>query len=361
MKISGNERVLVCPLGWGLGHTSRSVQLINQLIQKGCTVLVAGDPYSIAFLRSRFPELSYIPFPSFTVKFSRGSNQLISLIGIAFRLFVRTITEKREIEILISQHNIDLVISDNRYGLYARKIPSVLLTHQLSIQYPHPFKFLKPVGEMYVRIYAQRFTECWIPDSFGDFSLSGALTNPSRIPANVRRVGLMSRFYGMQINEDEKKWDLMAIVSGPPPHRDILEQEVEKLAQRLSLKAIILQGLPQFDERRIEKDNITLVANMLDKEIAETIAKSKYLLCRGGYCTIADLIALNRTAILVPTPGQTEQEYLADYLKPKNLFRFFKQNEIKNIDLTDLKATQGQLNIGEVNFFEIPLSYGQDD
>lgn len=354
MEINGNERVLVCPLGWGLGHTSRSVLLIKILIEKGCTVLVAADQISIAFLKSRFPELTYIPFPSFSVKFSRGANQLLSLTRIAFRLFARTITEKNEIEKLISHYKIDLVISDNRYGLYTQKVPTVLITHQLSIRFPHPFKFLKPAGEMYVRIYAQRFTECWIPDSSSGFSLSGALTQPSKLPGNVKRVGLMSRFYGMTINEKDNMWDLLAIVSGPPPHRDIFEQEVEKLAQRLNLKTIILQGLPQFNGRTIENGCVTLVANMPDVEIVETISKSKYLLCRGGYCTIADLIALNRSAILIPTPGQTEQEYLVDYLKPKDIFRFFRQSEIKNINMNDFKATEGQLNIVDVNFFEIP-------
>jgi predicted glycosyltransferase len=185
------------------------------------------------------------------------------------------------------------------------------------------------------------------------FSVSGELTQPVRIPKNVIRIGLLSRFSGATIKSTETKWDLMAITSGPAPHRDIFEKEIELLAQKLNLKTLILQGLPLQDGSKTVRGNVTLVANMSDEDMAEALRSAKHLICRGGYSTIMDLIALNRSAILVPTPGQTEQEYLAEYLSSNGLFVSCHQHKMKNIDHNLLNRLPNSIEGFEVDFFPL--------
>jgi predicted glycosyltransferase len=59
-----------------------------------------------------------------------------------------------------------------------------------------------------------------------------------------------------------------------------------------------------------------------------------------------ELVSLNCTALIIPTPGQTEQEYLAKYLSEKGWFYTLRQDEIK----TGMSLTPGKLRCpGEIN------------
>jgi UDP-N-acetylglucosamine:LPS N-acetylglucosamine transferase len=60
----------------------------------------------------------------------------------------------------------------------------------------------------------------------------------------------------------------------------------------------------------------------------EIISGSDNIITRSGYSTIMELVSLNCTALIIPTPGQTEQEYLAEYLSEKGWFYSVSQSEI---------------------------------
>ncbi|PKP36595.1 MAG: hypothetical protein CVT98_07465 [Bacteroidetes bacterium HGW-Bacteroidetes-15] len=334
LKLDGNERVLVCPLGWGLGHATRVITIVEMLLQKGCTVIVAADKISIDLLQPRFPNIDFIIFPSITIKLSKGKNQLLALVKIGLKVIFLTHRENRLVKKIIDDNKIDVVISDNRYGLYTKDIPSVLITHQLKIIFPKPFRWAMPIGVWFVKRSAERFTECWIPDNREGFRISGELSHPKVLPKNAEFIGLLSRFQQIEAKKQENSWDLVGIVSGPLPHREIFEKELVNLSNRLGLKALIIQGLPQELSSTKEIGSATLVPHLPDHEMAEAIVSAKYLICRSGYSTIMDLIALKRTALLVPTPGQTEQEYLANYLAENKLFGFVKQAKLNSIDIS---------------------------
>ena len=351
MNINGNERVLVCPLGWGLGHASRMIPVINFLLRKGCTVLVAGDVTSNTFIKSRLPNLEYLPFPSISVKLASSRFQVFQLAKIAIKVLLRTVSEQKQLSHLIVKHNINLVISDNRYGLYSSEIPSILVTHQLSPIFPKPFGFMQRVGERYIRKHSERFTECWIPDCPSGFSFSGRLSQPKRLPKNVVRVGLLSRFSDMQNVEADTTWDLVAMVSGPEPHRTIFEQQIVKLSVREKLKTLILTGQPLSNSKFQLNEFVTIEPNPNDLSMARVLLGAKYLICRAGYSTIMDLVALNRTAILVPTPGQTEQEYLAKHLNDKKLFSTCHQKNISKVNLATIN--EREITITKNRFFPI--------
>ncbi|HNS29344.1 MAG TPA: glycosyltransferase [Tenuifilaceae bacterium] len=350
VAIEGTERVLVCPLGWGLGHASRVIPIISYLLQKGCTVTIAGDAQTLSLLQAQFPQCTSIHFPSIAIKlWKRG--RTFALILIAIKILGRTIGEQRELKRIIDEHRINLVISDNRYGLHSQSIPSVLITHQLQVIFPSFFKWAETLGRWFIRRHALQFHECWVPDSPSGFRLSGQLSMPKKIPGNVRFIGLLSRFSDHKKSDTSHPWDLVGIVSGPPPQRAIFERELVNLGNRLSLKTLIIRGLPQYNSKEIE-GLVTLVAHLPDHEMARVILSAKYIICRSGYSTLMDLMALERKALLVPTPGQTEQEYLANYLGQQKIFKSCLQNKLSTITLNKLNDSQsGKLLQPVVSFF----------
>ncbi|MDD2548772.1 MAG: glycosyltransferase [Bacteroidales bacterium] len=333
IDVKGNERVLVCPLGWGLGHATRVIPIISSLLTKGCTVIIAADKGSAALLRARFPNLEYIRFPSLKVKFTKGKLSFFTLICIANGMLLLTIREHSQIKRLVNKHQIDFILSDNRYGLWLKGTRSALITHQLNILFPFPFKWLQPLGQRYVRKHAQQFTECLVPDRSEGIRLTGKLTEPKKLPRNVRFIGVLSRFADIEIDYPKTRWDMLGIVSGPEPQRQILESILIDLANKLGVRSLILQGLPAGKHSAKVIGKATLVPHLPDLEIANAISSAKNIVCRSGYSTIMDLITLKRKAVLVPTPGQTEQEYLARYLSQHFGFTYVKQCKLIDICL----------------------------
>jgi uncharacterized protein (TIGR00661 family) len=358
LQIKGNETVLVCPLGWGLGHASRLIPIIQILINKGCKVICAGDNSSINLIQSRFPNIQIVRFPSINVKLSRGNKHLLVLAVIAIKLFLRTITKYFELKKIIKRHGVNIVISDNRYGLFSKRIVCILITHQLKVKFPTPFKWAEPLGEWYIRRYANQFNECWIPDNPEGFRVSGELSSPKKYPRKVKFIGLLSRFTYFRIVPKDQKWDLVAIVSGPAPHREIFEKELIDLSQRLSLKSLIIQGLPPDNVVSKISEKVTLVPHLSDEEMADAILSAKTIICRSGYSTIMDLMAMNKAAILVPTPGQTEQEYLAFHLSQAGFFNLCAQNSLKKLSKKDIfQPTKNQSTVNQISGSAIFFSF----
>lgn len=335
LKINGNERVLISPLGWGLGHATRLIPIISDLTERGCSVVIAADLPSNELLRVRFPELEYIHFPSINIKLSRRRLKIVRLFQIAIRFFLLTHREHKQIKKVVKEYMIDIVISDNRYGLWGATERSVLITHQLRILFPIPFRWAEFMGRWYVKHYAEKFTECWVPDRPLGFRFSGELSSPSKLPGNVEYIGIQSRFTNIVVEKGESEWDFVGIVSGPPPQRDIFEQILISIANRLKLKALIFQGLPLGPRLARTVGNATLVSHLPDEEMAQAIISAKLLICRSGYSTVMDLVALNRSALIIPTPGQSEQEYLAKYLAKHKLFLSIPQSRLLSLTLAN--------------------------
>ncbi|NHB68016.1 glycosyltransferase [Perlabentimonas gracilis] len=337
LKINGNERVLISPLGWGLGHATRLIPIISDLTERGCSVVIAADLPSNELLRVRFPELEYIHFPSINIKLSRRRLKIVRLFQIAIRFFLLTYREHKQIKKLVKEYMIDIVISDNRYGLWGATEQSVLITHQLKILFPAPFKWAEFLGRWYVKRYAEKYTECWVPDRPLGFRFSGELSSPRSLPSNIEYIGIQSRFSDIEVERVESEWDFVGIVSGPPPQRDIFEQILISIANRLKLKVLIFQGLPLGPRLARTVGNATLVSHLPDDQMAQAIISAKLLICRSGYSTIMDLVALNRSAVIVPTPGQSEQEYLAKYLARHNLFISIPQSRLLSLTLANYR------------------------
>lgn len=354
MDEENKKRVLVCPLGWGLGHASRLIPIINQLKKKGFEVITAGDKLQMQYLLSYFPDIQAIYFPSFNVRFSKGSNQLFPILGIALRLPYHIAREHYAIKKIVKDYNIKLIISDNRYGLWHKGIKSVFITHQLRVMFPKPFRFFESLGEAIIRFFIKKYDYCWIPDYTDENNLSGKLSHSVKQTQNSKFIGLLSRFQGVKINIDENIWDLVGISSGPSPQRKIFIDLIQRFGRRNNLKTLIIKGNPDEGSNIFEEEGVHYAGHLDDNEFVKAIVSAKHLIARSGYSTIMDLEALGVSGLVVPTPGQTEQEYLAEYLSSKGLFKTCKQYELESIDLsTAQKRRATSNNLFDSRFQEI--------
>jgi uncharacterized protein (TIGR00661 family) len=218
---------------------------------------------------------------------------------------------------MIKEKNIDAVISDNRFGLWSKEIPCVFITHQLMIKSPFGEKFIHQLNKKYI----SRYSECWVPDVREGEGLSGDLSHKFPLPENVKFIGVLSRFK-IPLNlplEGGDTYKLLVILSGPEPQRTVFEKKIIEQASVIGKKILIVQGVTEKNEKRKLSNNIEMVSHLTSEELQKEILTSEIILSRPGYSTVMDLAMLGKKAIFVPTPGQTEQEYLADYLLKKKI------------------------------------------
>ena len=335
------KNILICPLNWGLGHATRCVPIIKGLLDLGQNPIIAADKAPLSFLQKAFPELEIIKLPGFDPIYSKGNSQVFKLVTSLPAAFSDFKKEHHDIESIVRDYDIDAVISDNRFGCWSENAHSVFMTHQLHIQTPNLFKWTYPIINKINNNYIKHYDELWIPDNENEPSLSGILAHPADVKIKTNYIGLLSRF-SSDIQEDEKDIDYLVILSGPEPQRSIFENIIVKQANEVDGRIVILRAKPnQNDSPYNIPENVTFFNHADDDFFIELIAKSKNIICRGGYSSLMDLISLNRSAYLVPTPGQTEQEYLADYLTKKGLFNSCRQKNFKLKNVNSQQTTVG--------------------
>jgi spore coat polysaccharide biosynthesis predicted glycosyltransferase SpsG len=336
------ERVLIAPLDWGLGHATRCIPIIKALQELGKTVLLAGDGPSAQLLQTEFPSLTLLPLRGYHISYAKtGWGLPWQMLAQAPAIFQTIKDEHAWLDAMIEEQQIDLVISDNRYGLYSKKIPCVLITHQLTIKMP--FAWLERHVQKIHYSLINRFHTCWVPDSKGTLNLGGDLSHTMKMPAiPVKWIGLLSRFAPsksaqteVQTNNDPTPsfaYQYCFLLSGPEPQRTLLENNILKNTEGLKEPMVLVRGLPSSQNistdtsKHTEKpispnplpaslpQQLTVYNHLPAADLAPLILSSEWIICRSGYSTLMDLAALRKNAILIPTPGQTEQEYLAKQL-----------------------------------------------
>ena len=335
------KTILICPLDWGIGHASRCVPVIRCLHQLGHRVVIAADNKPLALLQSVFPNNEFVRFPGYVPTYSKGNSLVFKMITEAPRILKSFSKDKKTVDELIHQYKIDGLISDNRFGASSSKIPSAFITHQLFIQTPKNLTFAKPIVNYLNHGYLKKFNEVWIPDFENEPTLSGKLSHSNHdLGLNIHFIGPLSRFSANDANQFEsfeKIYDILVILSGPEPQRTILENLIMNQLKGSSLKAFMIRGLPGEKDLPTAPVNLTLRNHVNQTEFLQIIASSKHLVSRSGYSTIMDFFALNQHATLIPTPGQTEQTYLAEHLSKSGLFNFIAQNKF---DLTMIDYSQ---------------------
>jgi len=309
--------ILISPLDWGLGHASRCIPIISQLIQAGHNVTIAGYGRSVILLKKEFPSLESIEFEGFSPSFSKSGNMLFHLLLLLPQFISTIFREHAKLKRLITQHHFDIIISDNRYGLWNSKVKSILITHQVMIKTPAWLKFAEYPLYLFSLFLVSRFDECWIPDYAETPGLSGDLSHKYPLPRNARFIGPLTRFELSEsmLKENKGIGVITAIISGPEPQRTVFEDLVTSQLSRLNLAGTIVSGKPESERNETANNNLKILPHLGTEEMKDLINSSSIVICRSGYSSIMDLHALGAKALFVPTPGQTEQIYLAELHK----------------------------------------------
>jgi uncharacterized protein (TIGR00661 family) len=316
-------------MDWGLGHASRCIRIIQELQQRNCEVIIASSGDALNLLRAEFPDVHYFSLPGYSPKYSR-SNRMVLKMFLQFPHFLSVIRkEHHAVEDIIQEQNSQVVISDNRYGCWSKKAISVLITHQSNIMMPKRFGWLKGfVRKMNVR-QMRKFQRIWIPDTPGK-GLSGDLKSFGKVnEVAFEFIGNISRFRIGDAKESLLEYDVVAILSGPEPQRSIFEKIVLRQLKESSLKWFLVRGVFDDDNTPVTDK---VVNHLTSKKLLQLINRSGVVLARCGYSTVMDLAALQKRAILIPTPGQTEQEYLAHELSKMGII-FTTSQEKLNIEV----------------------------
>ena len=329
------KKLLVAPLDWGLGHATRCVPVIRDLLNNNCEVWLAGEGAQEKILRKEFPSLPFLPLKGYRIKY--GKSGLTGKILLQVPSILRSIKEENKwLKQQVSNHGFDAVISDNRYGLYNEKVFSVLITHQLNIKTPLG-KWSEKILQQWNYKLINKFNECWIPDDEGENNLGGELSHPFKLPSiPAKYIGPLSRFTSFSpLGDGGIKGHLLIILSGPEPQRTILENKVIDQIVNYPATATIVRGLPGEKNIIPSTNTIHFYNHLSSEELYTEAMKAEFIISRSGYSTIMDIACVKKKSILIPTPGQTEQEYLAGHLMKKQFAFCIDQNGfslLKNID-----------------------------
>lgn len=343
-----SKTILVCPLDWGLGHATRVVPVIELLLKKQARVIIGADNRPLAFLKVRFPGCEFIKFPGFQPNYPASGSMALAMIKSYPEMMKAAKQANRQLQQFIAEKQIDIVISDNRYELYSKNAYTVFITHQLNIQTPGISSLAKPFIQSKIYGYIKKYNELWIPDVESDPNLSGELSHFKKMPIkNTHFIGPLSRFSLIKPKRSTEEIDLLIMLSGPEPQRSILEKLLVEQALKTNYTTVVLQGKPEGKEETL-RDNVRLIPHLNDEKIAEYMLIAKHIICRPGYSTLIDLVTLGKKAIFIPTPGQTEQEYLAEKLKREKLFYSGTQNSLDiEFALSQLGKYPGKIKLND--------------
>ncbi len=329
------KTILVAPLNWGLGHATRCIPIVRALIAHNYNVLLGSDSGALLFLRKEFPQLPSIELPSYNITYPKKGHYFKLNLFLNLPQIQKTISlEKKLIKKLVAKGKIDGIISDNRLGVYNKKVPSVIITHQLSVLSGITSFFSSKLHQRIIK----KFDACWVPDVDGPHNLSGKLGHPKKIDFEVLYIGPLSR---MVKKEMPCKYDVLVLLSGPEPQRAILELELMEVFLNSSEKVLMVRGVVEGSQQVSERKNITIVNFMQSEGLEKAINESKIVVSRSGYTTVMDLAAMEKPAFFIPTPGQYEQEYLAKQLRDNGIVPSCKQKEFSLDKLNEISHFKG--------------------
>ncbi|MDG6228688.1 MAG: glycosyltransferase family protein [Candidatus Thermoplasmatota archaeon] len=326
---------------WGLGHATRSLPVIRRLIKEDHTLTIISHDRALTLLQNELKDAaSFVDIPDYPLLVSENKQQFIAKSMVYWPLFIQRMESglQRLIKLLKTQP-CDRIISDGRYDMYSRSIPSYFISHQMRIMNPMRFELFERGSETFNLFFFKRFKEIIIPDYRTD-GLSGDLShNLKKIDEkNLHYVGVLSDFKKRNLKKDI---DFFISLSGPEPQRSLLEQRILSQIDDLSGTIVMTLGKPETVEK-ITNDHVQTYTSLPTEQREQLLNKSKLVISRSGYSTISDLAIIGTKALMIPTPGQIEQEYLAEYHKEKNSCHTITQDALQlSRDVEIAKGSKG--------------------
>lgn len=320
------KKILVAPLDWGLGHATRCIPLIRFLMQEGHEVVLGVCPGTDAVLNHEFPTLKTIELPAYRIHYSAYSWGFgLKLLLQLPRLIQVIRAEHKALQQAVANEGITHVISDNRYGLWHSSITTSIICHQTHLQWP-VMKWLEPMLNAWHYRFLNRFHACFIPDT-PEHHYAGELSRPMNGLKRFTYIGPLSRF--TPIHPTENMPDVLIVLSGPEPQRTLLETNLLNQFASSKLKGVLVRGTASAKPLVNTSKHLQLIDLAQSETLQHLMASAKVVVCRSGYSTLMDLAVLNKKALLIPTPGQTEQEYLANWWSEMGFGLAVEQSNLK--------------------------------
>jgi uncharacterized protein (TIGR00661 family) len=342
------KTVVVAPLDWGLGHATRCIPIIRYLLGNGHKVVIVASGRPLQLLKKEFPKSAFYDVPSYNIVYQKRGSFLVKVTIQLRKILGGILRENRALRTIVARENPDLIISDNRYGIRHKNIYNVMMTHQVMVKIPGS-RLVEWVVMRWIRYQLNKFNAVWIPDAEGHPNLSGDLSHKPAIQTHYRFIGLLNRFDPPDTTPTQE-YDVLCILSGPEPQRSIFEEKIMAQARQLRKKIVIVQGVSEKRTDQWVNEHIRLVSHAHARKLMDLIAVSKVIVSRGGYTTLMDLAPLGKQCIFVPTPGQTEQEYLVKDLAHKGYCVYMSQKQF------DLAHALERINQTHAFRFDIPVN-----
>lgn len=316
-------KICIAPLDWGLGHATRCIVLANALQSMGHTVFMASEGGHAIVLKEALPDIHHLTLKGYRIRYAKNSfwwaaSILFQIPKIIYSIYY----EYRWIQKQQANHHFDIVISDNRFGVFTKHTKNVFITHQLYVQ--TPWKFATSLFQKMQYRWLQHFDECWVPDSSDTSNnLSGILAHPKTLPnIPLFYIGALSRLFTTERKCTFNPFPFLVLISGPEPQRTQFEKMICTAIKQTQVPCVVVAGRPKDPINKVDFDFIgerpVCFSHVDAATLAALIDQTDVVICRGGYTTLMELVPFKKQLILVPTPGQTEQVYLADLWTKKN-------------------------------------------
>ncbi|ARV15515.1 glycosyltransferase [Polaribacter sp. SA4-12] len=343
-----NKKIIIAPLNWGLGHATRCVPIINALLENEFTPIIASDGIALEFLKQEFPNLEYLILPTYNISYHR--NLKLGLLLQIPQILKSVRKEKKVIDNFIKANKeVVGIISDNRFGVRSKLVPSVYITHQVNVLSGNTTSLTSYFHQKIIK----KFDECWVPDNENS-QFSGKLSSTKR-NLNGKFIGVLSRFKKEVLKQEI---DVLVILSGPEPNRTFLENKLISEFKNNSRNIVFVLGKVESEQKIWTSENIIFYNYLLSDELQKIMNSSKIVVCRSGYSSIMDLAVLQKKVFLIPTENQYEQLYLADFLEENRFAPFsnianFSKEKISEIEnYKGLKVAENRLNSQLFSLFQ---------
>ncbi len=326
MQKQKQNKVLVCPLNWGLGHATRCMPIIRSLLSLGAEVALASDGRSLELLKKNFPELPAFDLPSYGISYPTA-NMAFNIFFKSPRILSAILGEKRQTASIREQFPFTHLLSDNRFGCYHPQARNLFMTHQFYL----PLQAATGINLFLMR----KFDHWWVPDYAGEGNLSGKLSHPPPPDMKVEYIGPLSQFDLPETKTEpgsQEKELYLALISGPEPQRSKLESLLIEQIQNSRHKNkqwVLIGGKTESLEQTLMNSRFRYLSHLNGPQLYQLISRAKTVICRSGYTSLMDLLILRKKALLIPTPGQDEQEYLAQKFAERQGFLVRSQDELQ--------------------------------
>ena len=282
---------------------TRGSERISQFINEGNIVEIACSENQESFFRNRFPEFKlHVSLPNNHIHIESGKGLFFKLGLRVFEFHSNWKKEKSWLKKHLQSNTYDIIYSDNRYGFYHPNVHSVLLTHQLTLPGP---RFLLALPQLVLNANLMNFNEIEIPDFKNTPKLSGNLSH-LKGTFQATFIGPLSQIKPLHTST---KKQLLLILSGPEPQRSRFAKDILEETSQLEFQLVVAGE----STVKSTNSNVTQLGYCNAKQLEQLMNESSHIVCRSGYSTLMELAAIGKKALLIPTSGQFEQEYLAKY------------------------------------------------